>query len=174
MASDIFSRIGSAIRTTTGVGVGSIEVLIERTTFAPGDAIRGRLILTVKEEIHAERLAVRLRASRRTVSTTVDARGQRSRTHGRDTVYSFDQEIDGERVYPAGTSEHWFAIAVPSDIGGRIEIPGDGFVSEVARVVTAVADAARRPLEWKLVGFLHVPWKRNIKKSVDIQVVIPG
>jgi hypothetical protein len=174
MADSFFSKIGSALRTTAGVGVGSIEVVLERTSFAPGDVIRGRLVLTMAEEMRARRLVVRLHASRRTVSTSVDARGQRSRTHGRETVYKFDQELDGERAYPAGTSEHWFAISVPSDIGGKIDIPGEGFVSDVARVVTAVAGAVRRPLEWKLIGFLHIPWKRDVKKASDIQVVIPG
>ena len=170
MANDLFSKLGNAIRTTVGVGVGSIDVRLETHAFDPGDAVEGTLVLDLQDRTAADKLYVKLLATRETTVTRKDSSGNKSRSTQSETIYEFELQLDGEKAYPKGLTEHRFSLEIPRDVDRKLDISGSGIVNDVARVVSAVRDATRRPMQWQVIGVLHIPWKRNLEQKVGIQV----
>src|ERR1051325_5859935 len=70
-AGGLFSKLGSQIKQTTkqvtGLGRGTVRLELDRTRVAPGDTLRGKVVLALPESIDAKRLVVSLRAHQRTV-----------------------------------------------------------------------------------------------------------
>lgn len=158
-----------AVRTTAGVGVGSIALDLVQTGYRPGDEISGSLTLDLEEATPAERLVVRLFATgSRTRHQKHD--GQKTLVHEKETLYSFDLEVDGARSYPAGESKYDFSLRIPSDINSEVSIPDAGILSDVVKVASAFSRGVSHPTRWTVRGFLHIPWKRNLKKELAIQV----
>lgn len=158
-----------AVRTTAGVGVGSIALELVQTGYTPGDEITGSLTLNLEEPTPAERLVVRLSA---TGSRTRHQKhnGEKALVHEKETLYSFDLEIDGERTYPAGETRYDFSLRIPTDANSEVPIPDVGILSDVVKVASAFSRGVSHPTRWTVRGFLHIPWKRNIKKDLAIQV----
>ncbi len=160
------------VRTTAGVGVGSIALDVSQIDYKPGDRIEGRVILNLEEDMSAEKLVVRLRATG-TRTRYERERGGNGKTlvHEKETIYSFDLEVDGNRIYPAGISSYEFALRIPTDAENDVSVAEGGFLGDVAKVATLFSRGAKHPTTWTLRTFLHVPWKRNLKKELAIQVM---
>jgi sporulation-control protein spo0M len=158
-----------AVRTTAGVGVGSIAVDLVQTGYKPGDKITGTLTLKLEEATPAERLVVRLSA---TGSRTrhKNRNGEKALVHEKETLYSFDLEVDDERTYPAGESNYNFSLRIPTDANSDVSIPDAGILTDVVKVASAFSRGVSHPTKWTVRAFLHIPWKRNIKKDLAIQV----
>ena len=159
MASDFFSKFGKKLRTTVGVGVGSMSLSLEKHAFDPGDRIRGTVKLELSEPLEAKRLVVKL--------TGTQKRKTRDGTSNQ-TIYNSDRELDGKRTYRNGESFD-FELVVPSDADSRPQINDAGVIGDIARVVTFVASAAS-PVSWRVVAALEVPWARNVSKTTGISV----
>jgi hypothetical protein len=71
-AGGLFKKIGNTLKQTskqvTGIGRGSVRLELDRTRVAPGDTLRGRVVLDLPEPVDAKRLVVTLAAHQRTVS----------------------------------------------------------------------------------------------------------
>lgn len=158
-----------AVRTTAGVGVGSIALDLVQTGYALGDEISGTLTLNLEDPTPAERLVVRLSA---TGSRTRHQKrnGEKVLVHEKETFYSFDLEVDDERTYPAGESKYDFSLRIPTDANSDVSIPDAGILTDVVKVASAFSRGVSHPTKWTVRGFLHIPWKRNIKKELAIQV----
>jgi hypothetical protein len=115
-ASRLFAKVGGTMKQAgkqvTGIGLGTLRVALDRTRFAPGDKIVGKVMLTLPEPIDAKRLAVAVRAGRRTIEHTQFA--------GLETLYRFEHELGGAKQYTS--AEHDFALEVPKDVpAGPVE-----------------------------------------------------
>jgi hypothetical protein len=154
-----------------GIGVGSVELELERHTFAPGDRIDGTLILKLDETTSARRLMVGLIAKRDRM------RVARDKVHGdsfhryRDTVHRFEYQLVGEQIFVPGETRHGFSLKIPSSYQGmKARIQGEGTVSNLLRIASTVASTASGLVQWKVFGYLDLPLRRNLKKKVDIIV----
>jgi hypothetical protein len=55
-------------------------------------------------------------------------------------------------------------------MNSEVSIPDAGMLSEVVKVASAFSRGVIHPTKWTVRGFLHIPWKRNLKKELAIQV----
>jgi hypothetical protein len=158
-----------AVRTTAGVGVGSIALELVQTGYAPGDKITGSLTLNLEDPTPAQRLVVRLSAvGSRTRHQSRN--GEKALVHEKETLYSFDLEVDDARTYPAGESKYDFSLRIPTDTNSDVSIPDAGILTDVVRVASAFSRGVSHPTKWTVRAFLHIPWKRDVKKELAIQV----
>lgn len=159
-----------AVRTTAGVGVGSIVLDLVQTGYKPGDTLTGTLTLKLEDPTPAERLVVRLSATgSRTRHQQRD--GEKALVHEKETLYSFDLEVDKERTYPPGESKYDFSLRIPTDTNSEVSLPNAGILSDVVKVASAFSRGVSHPTKWTVRAFLDIPWKRNLKKELAIQVI---
>lgn len=93
-----------------GFGRGKVELKLEKMAFAPGDVIKGQLVMNLKKPLKAKKAYVRLYAEVGTTQMT--GRGTSSTTQ---KIYDFTQELDKEKEYPAGEKTYDFEIAIPKE-----------------------------------------------------------
>lgn len=97
----IGDRVKQASKQVTGIGLGTIRIGLERTRFAPGDTITGKVTLALPEPVDGKQLVIGVRA------------GQRAPLEGRTTIYKFEQELGGARTYETG--ELAFELHLPAE-----------------------------------------------------------
>ena len=146
-----------------GFGEGKIEIVLEKTIFAPGEVIRGKVVLSVNNPKQARRL--------RLVFTGIDkvteriTMGSRPSTRTTDRVFhSFAVDLDGEKEY-SGTQEYPFEIAVPQI--PQAAMP-EGMLGTALAAASFLSGSMRRR-EWVLNASLDCPGF-DINKKVQIQV----
>jgi len=150
-----------------GIGVGSIEIQLERFGFYPGDTIRGQLVLKLREPQSARALVVGLRARQRVVERYRSPR-ENVLNYRNETVWEFERELAGEGVYTEGS--YPFEILVPGDIFRAEAAPPPGILGDIARAVSFLQPQKRFPLQWQVFGFVSRPFKVDIKKQIDVVV----
>lgn len=143
-----------------GLTPGTLALEVKGRAFSPGDAIRGRVTLSLREPGEARRLVVALVAKQRAVGLAPGQRGL-ALSYRKDTVWRFELVLDGERVYRTGLS-YPFELLVPE---GALE-PTFGH-----SLLDALTANHRFPPEWSVTAVLERPWKLNVKAAVDVQVV---
>jgi hypothetical protein len=127
---------------------------VKTRSLAPGEAVRGRVTLTLPALTEARRMLVTLEARRRSVSTT--AKGPMR--YRRDVVWKAEKELEGERTFRDGLS--WpFELLVPE---GALE---------PAFAVKAGEAPARFALEWRVVARLERPASFTLKAEVPVAVI---
>jgi len=158
-----------AVRTTAGVGVGSLAIEASQTGYKLGDTVAGKITLNLEEATEAKRLVVRISA----VGTrTRFEKNQEGKTmvQERETLYSFDLEVDGQKTYEEGAHIYEFSIRIPTDADDEDSLPDAGVLSDVLRFASSLSQGSKRPTQWKLRAFLDIPWKRNLNKELELQV----
>lgn len=175
-ANKFFGKVGSTIKkgaqsavkagqTVTGVGRGTVRVVVDPAKATPGGDVHGKVVLDLAEPIDARKLVVELRASQR----VFDARGGvRALATTTTTIYRFESELDGARRYHK--EEVPFTLTVPRDTGGRPQAPA-GRIGDVARAVSSVVQPTTGPVEWRVVATLVIAFGRDLEHAVDIVVV---
>jgi hypothetical protein len=158
MAESVWRSIGSIV----GIGVGSIDLMLVKHAFRPGETIQGRLLLKLEEPVDAKRLVVGVHATEERERWVTDARGQKVRERETRTRFRVERELSGKGLF---RNDAWdFHLPLP----GSAEIPApEGLLGDVVRLVAAVA---RPQLEWRVYAFLDIPWKANVKAGTDISV----
>lgn len=174
-----FSRLGKQVRSgakelhhglkqTAGIGVGTLQLSLDRFEYRPGDTVAGSVKLALTEPMNADRLVVKLIGTRQRVSYSKNAAGGQSQTTHTESLCELERELDGSRSYL--NESYSFELAIPSDIDKSAKIVDNGVLGDVARVVQSVASAHHLPAAWHVEVTLDIPWKRNVKKKVDITV----
>jgi len=153
-----------------GIGLGKVDVSLDRVVFKPGDTIRGRVKFALKEPTPARRVAVGLYGRQRAISASIGSGGVRTVGHRVDDVYRFEHVIAGEDVYTHG--DYAFEIVVPSYIlsGARgVEAPA-GTLGDVVRAISFLSPTKQFPVEWEIRAFVDVPFKINPKSSMSVTI----
>jgi hypothetical protein len=170
-AGGLFKKIGNTLKQTskqvTGIGRGSVKLELDRTRVAPGDTLRGRVVLDLPEPVDAKRLVVTLAAHQRTVSfERIGAR--REPVAARSEVFHFDQELAGARAFERGTTS--FELVVPPDALDKQAPAGSHPIADALRSVASVLSPSAGPIEWSVVARLEVAWGRDLSATVDIAI----
>lgn len=166
-ASGVFKGLGHRLRTTVGVRVGKVILDVENTNLAPGDTLRATVKLELPEVTHAKRLVLAIRATQ-TVAK-VGGREQPVVQTGSVVVWKHNVELAGNRDYEDGESFSG-EIVIPADVLDMQPPMPDGPLGQVVSAVNAVRSATKLPLRWRAMALLDIPWKRNIKKVIDVTV----
>ena len=150
-----------------GIGVGTIEIQLERFAYFPGETIRGEVRLKLSEPQSARALIVGVRARQKVVDRYRAAR-ENVLSYRNETVWEFKRELGGTGVYTEGS--YPFELVVPSDIFQAQVAPPPGLLGDVARAVSFLQPQKRFPLQWHVFAAVSRPWKVDVKKKVDIVV----
>ncbi len=154
MAEGILKTLGSIV----GIGVGSLDLMLVKHAFQPGEVVHGRLLVNLEEPLEAKRLVVGVHATEERWIT--NSQGQRERETR--TRYRVERQLGQKGIYRGGGYD--FHLPLPGS--PDVELP-DGILGDVVRLVAAVA---RPTLDWRVYAFLDIPWKANIKAGADITV----
>jgi hypothetical protein len=153
-----------------GIGLGKVDLSLDRVVFKPGDTIRGRMKFSLKEPTPARRLAVGLYGKQRAISTSIGSGGVRTVGHRVDEVYKFEHVIAGEDLYTHG--DHGFEIVIPSYVlsGARGVDAPQGTLGDVVRAISFLSPQKQVPVEWEIRAFVDLPFKLNPKSSRSITI----
>jgi hypothetical protein len=172
MAESVWRSLGSIV----GIGVGSIELMLVKHAFRPGETVHGRLLLKLEEPVEAKRLVIGVHATEERERWTTDARGQKVRERETRTRYRVERQLEGKRSFRGDAWDFHLPLPGPKPSAGpdfrwspgATELPApEGFLGDVVRLVAAVA---RPQLDWRVYAFLDIPWKTNLKAGADITV----
>jgi hypothetical protein len=172
-ASGLFSRLGGSIKQTTkqvtGLGRGSVKLELDQTKVAPGQTLRGRLVMTLAEPVPAKRLVVTLRARQKVMNVERSTEG-RSVSTSHAGVYEHDTELGGAASYE--TSTHSFELTIPPDALDRRPSASAGHnpIKDVVRELASALSPSAGPVQWQVIGRLVIPWGRDLSHDVDIVV----
>ncbi|MBI2893830.1 MAG: hypothetical protein HYY06_09780 [Deltaproteobacteria bacterium] len=161
-------EIKQAAKHVTGLGRGSVKLELDQPKAAPGDSIRGRVVLALTEPVEAKKLFVTLQARQKMVTVQRTDRG-RSVGTSHVTVYELERELDGAKQYLNGTFP--FELTVPADALLLRPATPSSPLGEVARTIASAVSPSAGPIEWQIVAALEIPWGRNLTGEVDIAVV---
>jgi hypothetical protein len=152
-----------------GIGLGKVNLTLERVVFKPGDTIRGHVSFTLKEPTPARRVAVGLYGRQRVVTSSM-SNGTRTVGHRVDDVFKFEHQLAGEDIYTTGA--HNFEIVIPSYVlsGARGVQPPDGPLGDMLRAISFLSPSKQFPVEWEIRAFVDIPFKINPKTAMSITV----
>jgi hypothetical protein len=111
---------------------------------------------------------VGVRGTRDRLTTVRDSRGHKSERRETETVYEFEQQLDGKRTYQSEAYDVHLPIP-PDAVGARLQ-PPDGKLGDVLRIVSAFVDVGPRPIVWHVFAYLDIPWKANVKRETQISI----
>jgi hypothetical protein len=170
-ASGLFSKLGTTLKETgkqvTGIGRGTVRVELDRTKAAPGDTLRGRVILALPEPVDARRLVVSLVASQRMIELRRQGRGSTPMS-GRAEVFRVDNELAPARSYTSETQA--FELLVPFDALEKRAAANAHPIADAVRSVASVLQPSEGPIEWIVVVALEIPWGRNLSHEVAVLI----
>jgi hypothetical protein len=144
-----------------GIGEGSIELVLEKTEYRPGEAIKGK----AKLHLNAPKQARGLRAEffgEKEESHVHHTSGRHGGTH-RDTrvVRIYEQRLDlGQQRTYSDAEEFQFEFKVPADAQ-----------AQEGGIVGAFSAALSRPAEWFVSVSLDLPMSLDISKKLRIRIV---
>ena len=166
-AGESVAQAADDARKVAGIGVGEIAIKLNGPAYR-GEPLRGWIKLTLPEPIPAKRLVIALRAKRTRIPVE-NLREKQATPLQFEDVFDIAVDVAGEQTYE-NDSTYFFSIDVPDkepdeNVGGLI---GDAL--KAARAFKAMTETE---LRWRLVAWLEIPWKRNLKKEVSISVNEP-
>jgi len=156
-----------------GFGEGSIELLLDKTNLAFGESLHGKLNLKLKKEKNARQLRVRILAEKTSTSYSGAFGGSRGSSTQKQTVFSTDVILDGEKTYVPPGKEYEFKIQVPA----KSVMPSGDMTALEGGVGTAVKAAQMlggfgrsSQIKWFVEGTLDIPGGRDIGKRIQVSV----
>ena len=156
-----------------GFGVGKIELKLPRTTYAPGEAIEGTLLLTVNKSVKARGLFVTLSAEQK-IRQWVHRQGKEEMETVTEKIYEFRQPLDTEKEYLTtnGAASYPFSLTLPPQAGStqRADDPLHGMTIGIGGFQFGAGPGPIGPAQWALEGYLDLPLALDVKAKVDIGI----
>jgi len=163
--------------TLFGFGRGKIEIALDKFNYAPGETIKGEVILKLNKPIKAKRLKLCFYGEKTSrvprdslgpnhgggVRVSIGpASGYENRTV---RIYSFEMELDGEKEY--SNAEYDFEIKIPEELFERAKIEGKGLLTNLMKLAAA---AQARNVARYIEAVLDVPLGIDMRKTVQINI----
>jgi len=148
-----------------GLGEKKIELVLEKFNFSPGDTIKGRVILKLKNPVKAKQLKVGLRGERVTETLRTVA-GKPTPHQEKSFIYNFEMPLDKEKEYLEG--EYSFEIKVPANLSQNLPMPS-GAVGDLLKGVQILAGRDTR-ITWYVIAYLGVPMGFDVSEKVQVNI----
>lgn len=149
-----------------GFGEGSVALQLNKTNFAFGETITGKLSLQLKKDKQARQLRVSIVAERQTTQYGRSSSGGSSGS-GKTILFKTDAILGGERLYSPPGSDYEFKIQVPAQNALPAEIQG---TLGTALKAIQLLGGQMSQVKWFVEGVLDVPGGKDINKRVQISV----
>ena len=141
-----------------GLGKGKIDLILEKTSFAHGEVINGKINMTLKKPINAKGVIVTLFAERTKRDSDGDTHVQR--------VFDFSLPVDIEKLYEATPTSYDFKIQVPAENKVQME----GKIGTALKAFSAIGNMMS-PTKWYIEAKLDIPKGLDVRKKQQISVV---
>jgi len=159
-------QVTDEARKVAGIGIGTIEIRPTGSPTPMGGDLRGLLALDLEAPTELDAIRVTLVARQKRMGLQRASNGARSPVRRTETLYSHDVSLADKGTYQRESFS--FSVRVPAQLEERLKAQGPlGDVLEFAQGVQAMT---RGPVQWSLEGTAAVPWKRNIRASVDVSI----
>ena len=144
---------------------GKITLTLEKYQFAPGEEMKGHIVLELKKSVQASGLVVQLVGTRRMVMNN-DRNNIRH-----ETIFDFSMPIDGAKEYPAGQALNYdFSLKIPDtilqnilgDTTAQIGITGAGGIR-------LGASFSSQRVDWQVIVRLDSPGF-DITRKVQVSI----
>ncbi|VVB66741.1 Uncharacterised protein [Candidatus Gugararchaeum adminiculabundum] len=151
-----------------GLFEGNVKIELPKTTYAPGEPIKGKLLLKLNSQKNARELRIALVGEQVQTHTTT-TRGHRSSSKETETVYELKKVVKGSGMYT--TSEYEFELAPPASaieqwLPQPSAKPGGILGSILGHMGPKVY-----PVRWYLRSSLDLPKAFDVKGHIEIQFV---
>ena len=158
----------SQLASVVGIGVGSIDIATTQSHYHPGDDVVGNVKLDLENPVQGKGLFVVLLATQKRYRVRITDDGKAVPTHRVETLYYFEKQICGKKMYESGMSMHRFHMHIPSRL--EPEIKDTGIVGNSLRAIQSVRSMTDGPIRWTLKASLSIPWKVGLSQKVHLSV----
>lgn len=163
------------LQRTTGVGLGTIRVVLDATQVSGVGPLVGHVKLRLAEPLECTGLLIRLRATQRVLTTHIQTTRSAGVTRRNPTlsqtnrvVYKAEHPLDGTRLYQVDERVP-FSLALPGKIESKPDF-GDSPLGEFASVVDSVRHPMRGEIEWVAIAVLKRPMALNLRAKASFVV----
>ena len=147
-----------------GFGKGKMEIKIDKTTFSPGEVIKGTVLVSLKKPQKAKELSVTFYGEEEIRQSYDEDNTTRTRK-----LYEFKQHLDDEKEYNAGQDLTYnFEIKISDDLLQQ-GMPKKGVLGALSKVGKFMSRSRSR-VYWYLFARLDIPWAVDVKKRVQVQI----
>jgi len=159
-------RVTDQARKVAGIGVGTIAIRPQGSHTAMGGDLRGVVELELEEATELEAVTVTLLAKQKRMGLSRGAGGKRSPVQRTVTLYSQELPLASAGTYLGESFS--FSVRVPAQLEERLD--ADGALGDVLKFAQGVQAMTRGPVQWSLEAVAAVPWKRNVRATVDVSI----
>lgn len=145
---------------------GNVKIQIDNYNYSPGDAITGKILLNIKKPLTSKSLSISLTGIQKTTSPSVGANGRRTTNTNYNTIFSFNQPLEGKKEYSPGETNYSFKIKIPSNITSKNAINpiADTLVKSVQ-----ILSGSSSAIQWHLNAELETSGF-NLSDKVQINI----
>jgi hypothetical protein len=147
------------------LGEKKIEIVLEKFNYSPGENIKGKVILKLKNPTRAKQLRVGLRGEK-TTEVLRTSGGGTSPHQEKSYIYNFEMPLDNEKDYLEG--EYSFEIKVPANLSQNVPLPG-GAIGDILKGVQVLAGKDSR-ITWYVISYLDIPMGFDISEKVQVNI----
>jgi hypothetical protein len=158
-------RVTDEARKVAGIGVGTIEIRPKGSHTAMGENLGGVVKLALKEPTELDGVSLTLLAKQKRMGLQ-NSGGRQSPVQRTVTLYSQALPLAGAGTYR--DESFTFSVRVPAQLEERLA--ADGALGDVLKFAQGVAAMTRGPVLWSLDAVAAVPWKRNVRSSLDVSI----
>ncbi len=145
-----------------GLGAGSIDIKLEKFNFAPGETIKGTVVLKLKKPTQSSGLKLVFAGEK--IRTYRDSEGRKR--EDKSFVHNFELPLDGEKEYTGG--EYPFEISIPGTVLQSGSEPEGNLGAAIKTIQFLSGDSTR--IDWYLQSSLDISGGFDVKKRVQINV----
>jgi hypothetical protein len=140
---------------------GSIEIMPEKTSYAAGEIIKGRLILKIRKHVKSKKLIMGLKCERILKTYSHD---KKHNIENEDVLFDFNQLLDKEKEYVTSDYSYDFSIIIPLNIRQQLE----GIAGTIINSVQALAGQSSS-VRWYIYAKLDCEGV-DLSKKVQINI----
>ncbi|MFH1431647.1 MAG: hypothetical protein ABIG84_00315 [archaeon] len=145
---------------------GKIDLVLPKSTFSPGETIKGTVHLRLKKPVKARKLEVSLICEEITTRRTENPQGSPGTRKSTERLCDITLPLDSEKEYTEKVYD--FEITVPPDALKGQKAP-DNVMGGVIGVMDMVS-GTRRKTRWFVKANLDVPYSTDISRKQDIVI----
>ncbi|MFA6320115.1 MAG: hypothetical protein WC122_01975 [archaeon] len=143
-----------------GMGVGKIDIQLDKLNYSKGEEVVGKVVLDLKKKTKARGLKVTIFAE--TTSTKLTTKGMNRQT---SRTFEFTNPLDSEKEYPTGLKEYEFKIKIPLDSVNNLE----GMPGQILQAVKFISTGSGST-KWFIEAKLDIPMGFDLHKKTQINV----